>query len=60
MRYFNSLQLVILFVAWPFLIQWLATAEFRGSGAVFYAACAIYLVQTVVTVLAYAKFLEDW
>lgn len=60
MRYFNSLQLVILFVAWPFIIHWLADATFRGSAVAFYSACALYVVQVAWTVCAYARLLEDW
>ena len=44
MRLFNSLQLVAAFIAWPFLLQWLAKAEFAGHMAAFYAGCALYLV----------------
>lgn len=60
MRYFNSLQLVILFIIFPFLIQYLDKAEFRGAAAAFYSACAIYMVQIFFTVCSYAKLLEDW
>lgn len=60
MKYFNALQLVILFILFPFMIQWLDKAEFRGAAAAFYSACAIYLVQIFFSVCAYAKFLEDW
>lgn len=44
MKVFNSLQLTGAFVAWPFLISWLADAQFRGAGVAFYAACAAYVI----------------
>lgn len=44
MNLFNSFQIVVAFVAWPFLIQWLGDAEFRGAGAAFYAAAVCYIV----------------
>jgi hypothetical protein len=33
---FNALQLTVLFAVWPFLCQWVKTAEFAMSGAVFW------------------------
>lgn len=44
MRLFNSFQIVAAFVAWPFLVNWLQDASFRGASAAFYAACALYVV----------------
>lgn len=44
MRLFNSFQIVGAFVAWPFLIQWLSDAGFRGAGAAFYSAIVLYIV----------------
>jgi len=44
MRLFNSLQIAIIFAAWPFIISWIADAEFKGATAAFYAACGAYIV----------------
>jgi len=44
MRLFNAFQLTVAFVAWPFLITWLAEAQFKGATAAFYAACACYVL----------------
>lgn len=41
---FNAFQIVAGFVAWPFLIAWLSTAEFKGSTPALIAACALYVV----------------
>lgn len=46
MRLFNSFQLVAAYVAWPFGIQMLADASFRGSAGALFAACAGYVVAT--------------
>lgn len=44
MKAFNSFQITAAFVAWPFLIAWLAEAPFRGAPVAFYAAIACYVV----------------
>lgn len=44
MRLFNSFQVVAAFVAWPYLINWLTEASFRGANVAFYSACALYVV----------------
>lgn len=45
MRLFNSFQFVVLFAAWPFIIDWLGNASFAGHSAMWYAAVVAYLVQ---------------
>jgi hypothetical protein len=47
---FNSLQIVAAFVAWPFLVSYLQDATFRGAGAAFYGACALYIVAFIAMV----------
>lgn len=44
MRLFNSFQIVAAFVTWPYLINWLTDASFRGASVAFYSACALYVV----------------
>jgi drug/metabolite transporter (DMT)-like permease len=44
MKLFNSMQAAALFVAWPFIIQWVQTAEFPGAAALFWAGCAVYVL----------------
>lgn len=47
MKTFNSFQIVAAFLGWPFLIQWLSAADFKGSSAAFYMACAFYIVAFI-------------
>jgi len=44
MRLFNAFQITAAFVAWPFLINWLADALFKGAAVAFYAACVCYVI----------------
>lgn len=44
MRLFNAFQLVAAFVAWPFLVAWLANADFRGAQVATFGAGAAYVV----------------
>lgn len=59
MRIFNAFQLVAAFVAWPFLIQWLASATFTGHAAAFYSACALYVVAFGLMVASVYESLSD-
>jgi hypothetical protein len=43
-RAFNAFQIVTLFAAMPFIIQWLGTAAFVGATAAFWIAIVAYLV----------------
>lgn len=47
LKVFNSFQITAAFVAWPFLISWLADAQFRGAGAAFYGSCAFYVAAFI-------------
>lgn len=44
LKMFNSLQIVAVFVAWPFLIGWLSNATFQGAFVAFLTACVLYLL----------------
>lgn len=44
LKAFNSFQIVGAFVAWPYLIDYLSNAAFRGVSVAFYSACALYVV----------------
>lgn len=57
MRIFNSFQLVAIFIGWPFLTNWLSTATFAGAAAVFYAACALYVIWIGFAVAAVYEFI---
>ncbi len=48
MKLFNAFQAVLMFVAWPFLVQWLNQQDFSGASAAFYGACALYVVGFVI------------
>lgn len=52
MRMFNAFQIVCAFVAWPFLIFWLETAEFRGASIAFWSAVVVYVVAFLFMVVA--------
>ena len=56
---FNAFQIVIAFVAWPFLIQWLNEATFRGAGAAFWAAIVCYVVAFFCMVASVAHSLDS-
>jgi hypothetical protein len=58
MKFFNAFQIVAAFVAWPFLISWLTTAEFRGAGVAFYAACALYVVAFGLMTISVAESID--
>lgn len=44
MRTFNAFQITAAFVAWPYLIQYLSDASFRGASVAFWSSCAFYVV----------------
>lgn len=44
MKLFNSFQIVVAFVAFPYLVDYLSDATFRGAGVAFYSACVCYLI----------------
>jgi hypothetical protein len=58
MKLFNAFQIVAAFVAWPFLISWLTTAEFRGAGVAFYSACALYVVAFGLMTVSVAESID--
>ena len=61
MKLFNSFQIVVAFVAWPFLINWLAeSADFRGASVAFYASCALYVVAFGVMVGSVYQSIDSW
>lgn len=61
MKVFNSFQITAAFVAWPFLVAWLADAQFRGAAVAFYAACALYVVAFFAMVgCVYSSLGKEW
>ena len=48
MRLFNSFQITGLFAGFPFLLAWVADADFKYAGAAFWAALAAYLVSFII------------
>lgn len=61
MRVFNAFQIVIAFAAWPYLISWLADAEFRGVGAAFWSSIICYVVATIFLVASVSESLrKEW
>lgn len=55
MRIFNSIQIVVLFAALPFIISWTSSAGFVGAGAAnvvcwgAYVALGIFLTTVLVS-----------
>ncbi len=47
-------------LAWPFLIGWLHGQEWTGAGALFYAACALYVVGFFFMVAAVYSAICEW
>lgn len=59
MKVFNAFQITAMFVAWPYLINWLSDACFRGASVVFYSACAAYVVGFIAMCVAVHQQLGD-
>lgn len=59
MKLFNAFQFVILFIAWPFILQWLAGATFAGAAALWYAACVAFLVHFGFSIAAAYSLIES-
>lgn len=47
MRFFNSVQLVGLFSSMPFLINWLAKADFPYQTGAFWTAIVVYILMAI-------------
>lgn len=60
MRFFNAFQLVILFAALPFIVQWLRTAEFWGAQAFLWVGIVAYVVMFIFSIFAYADKVKDF
>lgn len=61
LKAFNSFQIVVAYVAWPFLISWLADAAFKGANVAFYAACIAYVIASFAMVgCVYNTLDKDW
>lgn len=59
MRVFNSIQIVLLFAAFPFMISWTSTASFVGAGAANVVCWGAYVCLGIflTVVLASADYL---
>lgn len=58
MSFFNAIQLTILFIAWPWIVQWLHTETFAGASVLCIAAGCCYALQIGVTVYLYSDAME--
>jgi ABC-type transport system involved in cytochrome c biogenesis permease subunit len=57
MKLFNAIQLITLFGAFPFLLNWLTTNPFPYSNVAFWLALIAYLVLYVwIIVIVYENF----
>jgi len=52
MKLFNAFQFTILFMSWPFILNWLDGATFAGHGALWYAAAVAFVIHFGFSVLA--------
>lgn len=59
MKLFNAFQITAAFVAWPYLVNYLSDASFRGAGVAFYSACAFYVVAFFVMVASVYTFIKE-
>lgn len=51
MKTFNAFQLICVFVAFSYFIQWLGQATFNGSIAAFYTEIVVYIISFIGIVL---------
>ncbi len=59
-RIFNAFQLVCLFTAMPYLIQWLTTEPFAYSGAAYWLAMCVYVVMFFANIACVCSGMEDF
>ncbi len=59
MKVFNAAQLTLLFMAFPFILNWLAYATFPLAGVALFCCACGYLVQTIWTICIYADSFGD-
>ena len=59
MKYFNAFQIVAAFVAWPYLVAWLATADFPFSEVAVCCTLAIYVVAFFFMFVAVVDKMEN-
>jgi hypothetical protein len=61
LRVFNSIQIVGVFVAWPFLVEWLSKAAFTGATLAFWSAIVLYAVGFLaITTCVYDAIGKEW
>ena len=60
MKLFNSIQIAVLFSAMPWVVNWLANAEFRHAGPLFWVAVMAYVIQFILVTAAIYKATKDW
>lgn len=58
MAFFNSFQLTVLFAAWPFIINWLANAQFQAHGVLYWVGIVAYIIHFGFTVFATAEAID--
>lgn len=52
MKTFNSIQAVVLFALWPFLLGWLNTATFTGATVALWICGIAYVVGFVMMIIS--------
>ena len=61
MKLFNSIQLVVLFMIYPFVLQWVLGAAFYGSLVLFWALVVGYVFSAWGMIFAvYESFDKRW
>jgi hypothetical protein len=58
MKFFNALQIVTLFSAWPMLINWLGNNPFKGAEILYYVAWVVYVVGFFFLTFSVAEAIE--
>jgi len=61
MKLFNSIQLVVLFMIYPFVLQWVLGCIFYGATVLFWALVIGYIFSGIGMVVAvYESFETRW
>lgn len=58
MIFFNAFQLTVLFATWPFIIQWLHTANFAAHGVLYWVAMVAYVIHFGFNIFATGSTLD--
>lgn len=61
LKFFNSLQIVSVFAAGPYIIQWLSTATFPAHTAAFWTGIIGYVAMFALMIgCVFSSITRDW